>query len=65
MRWIWRRRREVDPEAVEAVRGATERLAAADRQLERAEVVGERAKLVGKPNHYAERWSAAMRPRGV
>lgn len=64
MRWTWRRR-EVDPDAVEAVRDAQQKLAAADRQLERAEIVGERAKRVGKPNHYAERWSAAMRPRGV
>lgn len=67
MRWtrLLRRRREVDPAAVEAVRDATAKLADADALLIRAEVVGERAVAVGRPNHFAERWSAAMRPRGV
>jgi hypothetical protein len=65
MRWTWWKRREVDPDAVEAVRDAAEKLADADMQLARAEVVGERAKAVGRPNHFAERWAAALKPRGV
>jgi hypothetical protein len=65
MRWTWSRRREVDPDAVEAVRDATEKLEEADHQLKRAEILAEQAERAGRPNHFAQRWQAAMRPRGV
>lgn len=66
MRWPWARQgREVDPDAVRAVESAQAKLDAAERQMQRAEIVGARAEAQGRRNHFAETWAAALRPRGV
>jgi len=63
--WLLHRPRTPDPEAVKAVREATDALRVENVRAIRADEVGKRAEAIGRRNHFAETWQAAMRPRGV
>jgi len=59
--WLLHRPRTPDPDAVQAVRNATDALRVENVRAVRAEEVGRRAEAIGRRNGFAQSWADALR----